>query len=151
MTDLVFQNSSPELSGQILLDLSIRSEIEEKDKAVDQIFVELLEKVGIPDKEISFVNLCIEEAVKNSIFHGNKLNPEKTVSIKLGATDEKWFIVLEDQGDGFKPEDIPEVTDEMASLFQESGRGIYLMRKFMDEIVYFNQGRGLYLSKQKAL
>jgi serine/threonine-protein kinase RsbW len=69
----------------------------------------------------------------NAVVHGNRYNTKKKVHLTLSSSPERLTIRIADQGEGFNPEDVP---DPVAgdNLMRHSGRGIFLMRTFMDEL-----------------
>jgi CheY-like chemotaxis protein/anti-sigma regulatory factor (Ser/Thr protein kinase) len=89
--------------------------------------------INIKDKNIvDNLKLCIQEAVVNSIIHGNKNDKEKLVTISYKITDCKLFLKVKDEGDG-----IPEVlrkkefsNQTLENIFEESGRGLMLIKHF---------------------
>lgn len=109
---------------------------------LDPLLTELLEAWGIPEELQSGLLVAITEAVSNAIIHGNKQDLSKRVHLLLERLPETpWLRVLvEDEGAGFDPTSIPDPTTE-ERLLAESGRGIFLMRAFADEVNYTKGGR----------
>jgi serine/threonine-protein kinase RsbW len=87
------------------------------------------------DDEVTYwVGMALREALANAIKHGNKLNPEKRVFVQMALKPgAELRIVVEDEGDGFDPEKVANPTDP-GNLLLSSGRGVYYMRQFMDEV-----------------
>ena len=86
------------------------------------------------------VELCLDEAITNAVIHGNDSDFEKKVQVQLFRDGGRWGIVVTDEGRGFGREEIPDLeADEQ--LWQESGRGIALMHLYMDDVVYYDDGR----------
>lgn len=79
--------------------------------------------------------IAMTEAVTNAIIHANKKNPEKTVKITFELDGRILTIIVKDQGEGFDPNTIPDPT-EPENLLKDSGRGLYLMRIFANELKY---------------
>jgi serine/threonine-protein kinase RsbW len=79
------------------------------------------------------VRLALEEALSNAFKHGNKNDPEKVVTLRCRIDGESIEIDIEDQGDGFDPEAVPDPTEE-ENLEIPAGRGIVLMRSFMTDV-----------------
>jgi len=86
------------------------------------------------------VFLGLSEALTNSIVHGNKLNVLKNISIEVNCLNKELFIEITDEGDGFLVECLKDPTCS-ENLKNESGRGIFLIRHFADELDYFEGGR----------
>ncbi len=95
------------------------------------------------------VKLALEEALSNAVKHGNQCDPEKPVTVRYAVTPEKAVIIIRDEGCGFIPEDIPDPTTP-DRLPHPNGRGIMLMRAYMDEVAYRDRGREVYLMKRRS-
>ena len=93
--------------------------------------------VGLDEDSQHWVGVAVQEAVVNAIKHGNRWIEEKLVTVEFGlvpAVDPRQLRVrVVDQGEGFDP---VEVTDPLASenLLNSSGRGLFFMRNFMDDV-----------------
>jgi serine/threonine-protein kinase RsbW len=93
--------------------------------------------VGLDDDSIHWVSVAVRESAANAIKHGNKNDASKRVFVEFeGRFDNgpELSIRVRDEGEGFDPE---EVADPLApeNLLKGSGRGIFLIRSFMDEMV----------------
>jgi serine/threonine-protein kinase RsbW len=93
--------------------------------------------LGLDDEAVHWVGVAIRESVINAIKHGNGNNPTKRVVVEFatvahGASSE-LTISVRDQGEGFDPDTI---ADPLApeNLLKASGRGIFLIRNFMDDV-----------------
>ena len=84
--------------------------------------------------------LGISEAVSNAILHGNKMNPEKNVLIKMKLQGNRFNIEVEDEGMGFSDQVLFDPTCQ-EHIRREHGRGIFIMRKLADEISFKEDGR----------
>jgi len=91
---------------------------------------------------ISFYNilLSLTESVGNSISHGNNYDEEKSVIITASWEDNKLGLMVEDEGIGF---DVNKLKDPTLpeNIHNESGRGLYLIRKLADEVNLLENGR----------
>lgn len=94
------------------------------------------------------VNLVLTEALANAICHANKFDPEKDVRILISASDLDLTIKVYDQGQGF---DISTHADQKSKDSDESGRGVQLIVKLMDEVDYAKEGRFNVLTMKKLL
>jgi len=94
---------------------------------------EFMNRIGISEDVAFGVDMAVREAVTNAVVHGNKLDPEKPVELKLRNTPESFEIVVHDQGPGFDPGKIPDPTNA-ENILKTSGRGIFFMRNFMDQV-----------------
>lgn len=120
--------------------LVLSSKFEEMNKL--EPFVDELEKwAGFNEQDSSRIMLTLSEAVNNAIMHGNQSNPEKKVFIQttLDGDQQILKISVEDEGEGFNPEEIPDpLKDE--NLLNEGGRGIYLIKQYADDIQFSKSG-----------
>jgi serine/threonine-protein kinase RsbW len=116
--------------------LQIRSTFEMLD-FVQLVSDELGHLYGIEDDAIHWVGVAVRESVINAIKHGNRENIDKRVTIEfaLDSMEKPSEIVVSvrDQGDGFEPN---AVADPLApeNILKSSGRGIFFMRSFMDDL-----------------
>lgn len=85
------------------------------------------------------VFLGISEAVNNSIVHGNCLDADKQVLIRVVYTEDQIQIEVKDEGEGFIVESIADPTVS-ANLKKESGRGIFILQQIADEVKYYDGG-----------
>jgi serine/threonine-protein kinase RsbW len=83
--------------------------------------------------------LAIVEGVNNAIVHGNKLDKSKDVSIEYSISDNEVSFIIEDEGNGFDYESIPDPTLP-ENVEKTHGRGIFLMNHLADKIEFENQG-----------
>lgn len=113
-------------------ELRFASRIETVDEAATAV-TEFLKRAGVSDDEIFGIEMAVREAVTNAIVHGNQLNETKFVEIGLRSLPGAFEFTAHDQGQGFNPADIPDPTKE-ENILKTSGRGIFFMRNFMDEV-----------------
>ena len=102
---------------------------------------DFMNRLGVSEDVAFGVDMAIREAVTNAVVHGNKLEPGKTVHLKLSNTPEGFEISVHDQGSGFNPDDVPDPTAD-ENIMKTSGRGIFFMRNFMDEVVWTKDAGG---------
>jgi serine/threonine-protein kinase RsbW len=92
---------------------------------------------GLDDDALHWVSVAVRESVVNAIKHGNRHDESKRVVVEFTPVPadrpEELVIRVEDEGEGFDPE---EVADPLApeNILKSSGRGIFLIRSFMDEV-----------------
>lgn len=92
-------------------------------------------ELGLDQEKINGLLLAVTEATTNAIIHGNKNNKLKMVRIAVYVEGNDISIVIKDEGKGFDPSIIPDPTDP-ENLLKDSGRGLYLMRVYMDGLSY---------------
>jgi serine/threonine-protein kinase RsbW len=115
---------------------TLESSLESVNK-VEQAAEQMAKKAGIEEDEIFRVAMAVREAAVNAVLHGNSYDPDKRITASFENTGDSLVIRIADQGKGLDPETLP---DPLApeNLLRGSGRGIFLIRSFMDE-VHFKQ------------
>lgn len=99
------------------------------------------------DEEVIFdIHVGFEEALRNAMVHGNKENPAKKVMVEADIKEDSVIISVEDEGEGFDMEMLPDPTSE-ENLLKEGGRGVYLINHLMDEVKYENGGTKVIMIK----
>ena len=93
------------------------------------------------------LQLALEEGLANAIKHGNKMDPEKTVTVECFLNGDIVRVVIQDEGPGFDPNDVPDPTLP-ENLDKPSGRGVMLMKAFMDDVLYNETGNQLTFIKR---
>ncbi len=126
--------------------LSISSELCSA-RQVEQQLVAQLRSHKYPDDCLFAVRLALEEALSNAIKHGNSLDPDKTVTVRFSVEPKKVQLVISDQGQGFDPAAVPDPTTN-DHLEKPSGRGIALIRAYMDEVAYNSRGNEIRMVKR---
>lgn len=94
---------------------------------------DFMNRLGVSENIAFGVDMAVREAVTNAVIHGNKLDEAKIVELKLSSSPEGFEISVHDQGTGFNPNDVPDPTKD-ENILKTSGRGIFFMRNFMDEV-----------------
>jgi serine/threonine-protein kinase RsbW len=108
-----------------------------------------LERHGYSEGDVFAIKLALEEALTNAVKHGNTNDPGKQVTVRYRVTPEKAIVIVRDEGSGFLPEDVPDCTCT-ERLPVPSGRGIMLMKAYMDKICYRDKGREVYFMKRRS-
>jgi serine/threonine-protein kinase RsbW len=90
-------------------------------------------QIGFDEDTRSGVSMAVREGMINAILHGNAYAPDKRVNLTFEQNGREMIVTISDEGAGFIPEEVP---DPLApeNLLKQSGRGIFLMRAFMDEV-----------------
>ena len=123
----------------------IQSDYESGQSIVERIMEEV-SQAGFSTRDQFGIRLSVDEAVTNAIKHGNRLSPDKKVRIEFRRSEAGVRIEIEDEGDGFRPQDVPDCTlDE--NLDCPTGRGLMLMREFMTRIEDSEKGNRVVLEK----
>ena len=111
------------------------------------MILDSLKSLGVDDSRAFEIKLCVEEAVRNAIVHGNKSDPKRQIKFSYWINDDTVNIEIEDEGSGFKPELIKDPTKD-ENLTRNSGRGVYLIKKLMDNVEYVGSGNKVRISKR---
>jgi serine/threonine-protein kinase RsbW len=125
-------------------EIVIKSEIENLrivEKGLDEISSEL----GISEDNYGKIMVSAMEAVNNAIIHGNKADSGKKVIIEIIHSGDVLIISVEDEGQGFKPLEIPDPT-KPENIENVSGRGVFLMSKLADKIEFNDRGNKVTMS-----
>jgi serine/threonine-protein kinase RsbW len=94
-------------------------------------------EAGFDEDERFRMAMAVREAAVNAVLHGNEYDPAKKISVSIENTGKSLVIKISDEGKGVDPDTLP---DPLApeNLLRGTGRGIFLIRSFMDE-VHFRQ------------
>lgn len=107
-----------------------------------------MERFGYDEDACFAVKLAVEESVVNAMRHGNKFDARLRVQVQFQVNDREVRIRVRDEGRGFDPEKVPDPTRD-ENLAKPHGRGIMLMRAYMDEVTYTACGTEVILVKRK--
>lgn len=116
------------------VDISISSRYENIE-LVQAVAEQMCELHGADEDAAHWIGMAVREAVANAIKHGNKLDQKKRVSARMWVADDVLTIRIEDEGEGFIPDKVENPLDP-ANLLKTSGRGIFYINTFMDEVKY---------------
>lgn len=124
---------------------NFKSDTDEARRILDELLGSLSDN-GWGEEHTFGIHLAVEEALMNAIKHGNQRDPEKSVMVDYRLNAEDLYISIEDEGEGFDPDDVPDPTLE-ENLELPSGRGLMLMRTFMSKVDYNERGNGVVMEK----
>ena len=115
----------------------------------EEVGVRVAAAAGFDEDDQYRIGLAVHEGVMNAFQYGNEQRREKKIRVIFELSHEKMVIRVADQGGGFRLEDVPDPRlDE--NMLGEAGRGVLLMRAFMDEFdVLVGQGGGAELIMAK--
>ena len=86
----------------------------------------------------------LTEALSNAMLYGNDSDPQKRVRVEITMARESITARVTDEGTGFNPDAVPDPTIP-SNLFKSGGRGIFLMRSLLDEVMYNDEGNSVTL------
>jgi serine/threonine-protein kinase RsbW len=108
------------------------STLETVDNA-EQTASRIASETGFGEDEVMQIAMAVREAAVNAVLHGNAYDPAKKVELEFERTSDDLVITIRDQGKGM---DMAKIPDPLApeNLLKTSGRGIFLIRSFMDDV-----------------
>lgn len=115
--------------AEVLYKAAFPSDFEEMVKVLDQGLKALIKAGCVPQGKEPCARLCLEEALVNAVRHGNQCDHTREVRLEILREGKDCRVRIWDEGQGFQPEDI-----QLPSADQPGGRGICLIRHFVDEI-----------------
>ncbi len=126
--------------------------VESKPSALEpscQVLLAALEARGFSKDDIFAVHLALEEAFLNAVKHGNRMDPSKKVTIEYVVDPERVEIRMTDEGPGFDPGRIPDPRVGK-NLYRPDGRGLLLIRSYMNTVEYNERGNSLRMVRSKS-
>ena len=115
-------------------------------RTIEEEIVEAARQSNFGDEAVFALRLSLEEALTNAIHHGNADDSGKKIQVSYSVTPQAVKVRIADEGPGFNPEQVPDPTTE-ERLEVPSGRGILLMRAYMDQVEFNEQGNEVILIK----
>ena len=114
---------------------------------VVQDIMALASEMKCGEEHFAEIELALREALANAVIHGNREDPAKKVEVRCFCQpDRGMLLVVEDEGAGFDPKEIPDPT-EAERLFETHGRGLFLIRRTMDRVRFSRSGRRVTMVK----
>jgi serine/threonine-protein kinase RsbW len=130
-----------------LLSESIPSRTDQIEPMADRFLRQLGDLVAA-DGHRDAIDLALREALVNAIVHGNKRDATKRVKVEgYALPDRQVLVVVRDEGEGFDPSLLDDPT-KPENIERATGRGIFLIRQFMDEVQFRDQGREIQMKKK---
>jgi len=115
-----------------------KSDIQNLVKA-ENIVENLSKHLDLSQEEYVNILVCLSEAINNAITHGNKMDSNKYVKVYCSINKDTVELAVEDEGDGFNPDEIPDPTAP-ENIEKETGRGIFIIRNLSDEVRFEKNG-----------
>lgn len=118
---------------------------EDMDKAV-AVILSSMDSCGYSDDAIRKMKISLTELIVNAILHGNKRDFSKKVIMGHIVDKSKVVISIMDEGSGFNPDIIPDPTLP-ENLIKDCGRGLFIVRHYVDSIVFNDKGNRVTIIK----
>ena len=115
-------------------------------KRPEHVILKEVERCGFGQEAVFAIKLALEEAMTNAVKHGNGSDPSKQITVRFAVDDTRAVIIVRDEGGGFRASGVPDPT-QPNRLTLPTGRGIMLMRAYMDEVSYRHDGTEVRLVK----
>lgn len=115
---------------------------------IDEV-MQRLQSTDWNTKEQFAVNMALEEGLVNAVQHGNDSDPSKQVRFTCRLSNDRIYVRIEDEGEGFDPRAVPDPTDE-DHILVASGRGVLLIRSFVSRVRWNERGNVLEFEKERS-
>jgi serine/threonine-protein kinase RsbW len=114
------------------VDEFLESTLDAVDRA-ETLVLDLAQKAGFEEEDLHKIGMSVRESMVNAVVHGNQYSAHKKVHVSVSKGQDRLTVTISDQGNGFELEALPDPLSEQ-NLLRNSGRGMFLMRAFMDEL-----------------
>lgn len=101
-------------------------------EVAEKFLLSVMDKFPLEDADTHRVEMAVRESVINAIQHGNHCDESKKVQLEISLSPAKLTIRVRDEGPGFDITSIPNPLEDN-NILKTSGRGIFIIRSFMDE------------------
>lgn len=134
---------------QTHISYKLESSLDSVDR-IEEAVEQFARRNGANEDEIYRISMAVREATANAVLHGNAYDPEKRITVSFERNSTDLIFRISDQGEGLNPQHLP---DPLApeNLMRGSGRGIFLIRSFMDEVKFRSLHPGTELTLVKHL
>jgi serine/threonine-protein kinase RsbW len=126
----VIRMTGPSGQANCELNLELASNLESVDRAEEKA-LEIAAQCGVAEDELHRVGISVREAMVNAVVHGNRYNRNKKIYFRVDTSSDTVAITIGDEGSGFDPDKVPDPNED-ENVLRQSGRGIMLIRAFMD-------------------
>ena len=106
---------------------------------VEEFFRTMNDKFQLPEEKLHALLVSVTEAVNNGVIHGNKNNESKYVTLSCSMKGKTLTVKVKDEGEGFAPDAVANPLKE-ENLLNTGGRGVFLMKSFMQSVKYNKKG-----------
>lgn len=112
--------------------VTLENQLESIDSG-EEMARQMASEIGFDEDEQYRISLAVRECLINAFQHGNKSDSRKKIDFEIECLDDRLVFTITDQGEGFDLTSIPDPRED-ERLLANSGRGLFLMRTFMDEV-----------------
>jgi serine/threonine-protein kinase RsbW len=116
----------------VRVDTFLGSLLESADTA-EQLALGVAAELGFDEEELHRLGIAVRETVVNAVVHGNRYNARKKVHLVVASNQERLTVTVTDEGAGFDWTSLPDPV-AAENLLEQSGRGLFLMRSFVDQV-----------------
>lgn len=115
---------------------------------LDRVLAALAD-LGWDGRDYFGVQMTLEETLSNAIRHGNGCDASKLVHAECKATADRFWLSVEDQGDGYRLDEVPDCTDD-ENLERFGGRGMALIHSYMEEVGFNDRGNRITVATRRG-
>jgi serine/threonine-protein kinase RsbW len=144
-----FHRGLPPPPEEVWFQRSWPSRLDRKTEVIDTVADLLRDRGQVVDDDQQWLLLALDEAVTNAMLHGNEGDHTVDVQVTVGRRGPSWTVQIDDQGEGFTPEQIPDC-ENPDNLLLEHGRGVRLMLEWLDELAYYRGGATIVFARHGA-
>lgn len=109
----------------------LESTLDSVDKA-EAMVMRAAAQLGFEEDDQHQIGMAIRECMVNAVVHGNRYNRNKHVHLEIAGDHGQLSVKIGDEGQGFDMASLPDPTAP-ENLLRQSGRGLLLIRAFMDD------------------
>ncbi len=100
--------------------------------SAEELAMQEAERAGVSEDDLHKIAMAVRESMVNAVVHGNRYNGHKKVRLTVSKGPREFVVKIADEGEGFDYENLPDPLAQ-ENLLRHSGRGIFLIKAFMDE------------------
>ncbi len=111
--------------------------------SIERFVEEICDYYNINDTYFGNILIALTEAFRNSLIHGNLNDPSKMINVVFESKPKGLSFTINDEGEGFDPESVPDPLDLEISPDTKEGRGLFLIRSLSDKVNISDEGRSI--------
>lgn len=113
--------------------------VDESLHQLESLIEEVCDKNNLNHNYLGCITVSVTEAFKNALIHGNKKDPEKTITVAYDKASSGVTFSVKDEGKGFDHKSVPDLTDDgKEKVFP--GRGLFLIKSLSDSVKFNEKG-----------